>query len=152
MDNFDLLFARVNDIGLIQQELKKEVAEAKEEQKVISKQVQANGQAVATLTLRQMDTEANFDITDGASLGSVEDQRFDNIFAKDTQPQPQPQPESSKRPLAQVYKESLPHNILPKMQFPAFDGHCPKIWIDKCCDYFTIYNVGESLKVTRQCI
>lgn len=43
MDNFDLLFSRVNDIGLIQQELKKEVTETKNEQKFIAQQVQANG-------------------------------------------------------------------------------------------------------------
>jgi len=38
MENFDLLFARVNDIGSIQQELKTELTANKEEQKLISKQ------------------------------------------------------------------------------------------------------------------
>jgi hypothetical protein len=50
MEHFDLLFAQVNDIGVIQQELKKELTETKQDQKIISQQVQANGQAVASLT------------------------------------------------------------------------------------------------------
>jgi len=57
MGNFDLMFAQINDLGLIQQELKTEVTAAKEEQKKIVKQVQANGQAVASLTIRQMEKE-----------------------------------------------------------------------------------------------
>jgi len=43
MGNFNMLFAQINDLGLIQQELKTEVTTAKEEQKKIVKQVQANG-------------------------------------------------------------------------------------------------------------
>jgi len=68
MENFDILFAQMNDISVQQQELKKDItetkrgiSETKEEQKLISKQVQANGQAVASLTLRQMETEATLD-------------------------------------------------------------------------------------------
>ena len=57
MGNFDLLFAQINDLGLIQQELKTQVTAAQEEQKKIVKQVQANGQAVASLTIRQMEKE-----------------------------------------------------------------------------------------------
>jgi hypothetical protein len=55
MEHFDLLFAQVNDIGVIQQELKKELTETKQDQKIVSQQVQANGQAVASLTLKQME-------------------------------------------------------------------------------------------------
>ena len=59
MGNFDLLFAQINDLGLIQQELKTQVTAAQEEQKKIAKQVQANGQAVASLMIRQMEKEKN---------------------------------------------------------------------------------------------
>jgi hypothetical protein len=38
LENFDLLFARVNDIGSIQQELKTELTANKEEQRLISEQ------------------------------------------------------------------------------------------------------------------
>jgi F0F1-type ATP synthase membrane subunit b/b' len=58
MENFDMIFQQMNDISLIQQQLKKSVDETKADQKLISKQVQANGQAVASLTIRQMETEA----------------------------------------------------------------------------------------------
>ena len=58
MENFDLEFKQMNDISLIQQRLKQSVDETKAEQKIISKQVQANGQAVASLTLQQMENEA----------------------------------------------------------------------------------------------
>ena len=45
-------------------------------------------------------------------------------------------------------KEDLPHHTLPKMQFPTFDGENPKIWIDNCENYFTIYTIPERLWVT----
>jgi len=38
MENFDLLFAHVNDIGSIQQELKTELTANREEQKLIFEQ------------------------------------------------------------------------------------------------------------------
>ena len=58
MENFDLIFQQMNDIGLIQQEIKCDLNATKDDQKVIAKQVQANGQAVASLTLRHMEKEA----------------------------------------------------------------------------------------------
>jgi hypothetical protein len=66
MENFDLLFQSMNDIGLIQQEMKRDLNTAKEEQKKIVQQVQANGQAVANLTLKQMERETLSDHSDGA--------------------------------------------------------------------------------------
>jgi hypothetical protein len=36
MEHFYLLFAQVNDIGVIQQELKKELTETKQDQKIVS--------------------------------------------------------------------------------------------------------------------
>lgn len=50
MDNFDLLFVRVNNIGVIQQDLKTQLANTSlkvdtctVEQKIIAQQVRANG-------------------------------------------------------------------------------------------------------------
>ncbi|RLN40282.1 uncharacterized protein C2845_PM01G03290 [Panicum miliaceum] len=37
---------------------------------------------------------------------------------------------------------------LPKLLFPQFDGENPKIWIDKCEDYFKICNVQQHMWVT----
>jgi hypothetical protein len=145
MENFDMIFAQINDISIQQQDLKKGVNETKEEQKLISKQVQANGQAVASLTLWQMETEAAMDHAEGNSMVSAEEPQFDNIFAAK---QYDIKPEHSRRSPKQQNKESLPHHTLPKMQFPTFDGNNPKIWIDNCINYFTIYKVEGDLKVT----
>lgn len=144
MENFDLLFAQMNDLGIIQQGLKKEINVTREEQKLISKQVQANGQAVASLTIRQMEHEPQFDKSDTASSISVEDQHFENVFAGK---KPEPKPEPSRKQYHKHNTETLPHHTVPTMQFPAFDGTSPKIWIDKCNSYFNIYKIDDPLKV-----
>jgi two-component sensor histidine kinase len=95
MENFDLLFTRVNDIGLIQQELKKENSEIRDAQRVISQQVQAIGQAVAALTLRQMENEAHSNHSDVLSLLSEEVPSFENVFGKTKD---ESRPGTSKKP------------------------------------------------------
>jgi hypothetical protein len=35
----------------------------------------------------------------------------------------------------------LHSSALPKMSFPKFSGEHPRIWIDKCADYFRIFNI-----------
>jgi hypothetical protein len=147
MENFDLLYSRMNDIGQIQQELKKEFQEHKTEQKLISQQVLANGQAVASLTLRQMEVEAQSEHSESLSMLSEEDPNY-NIFAKPTR---DPAPATSKQPRHNHdhnRRDTLPHHALPKMQFAKFDGSQPRIWFDKCENYFTIYDIPEHLKVT----
>jgi hypothetical protein len=37
---------------------------------------------------------------------------------------------------------------LPKMSFPKFYGENPRIWLDKCADYFQIFNIPESMYTT----
>ena len=83
MEQFDLLFSQMNSIGVIQQETKKELTATKEDQKLIAKQVQANGQAVATLTLlRQMEKDAMSDHSDGVSVVFDEaNPDFQDVFA-----------------------------------------------------------------------
>jgi hypothetical protein len=58
MENFDLIFQQMNDIDLIQQDIKRDLNATKDDQRLIAKQVQANGQPVASLTLRTMKKEA----------------------------------------------------------------------------------------------
>jgi hypothetical protein len=38
---------------------------------------------------------------------------------------------------------STKHNL--KMSFPRFDGTQPRMWRDKCLDYFKLFNVHPSL-------
>jgi hypothetical protein len=42
----------------------------------------------------------------------------------------------------------LHHGALPKLSFPKFSGDNPKIWIDKCGDYFHIFNVPKCMWTT----
>uniref|UniRef100_A0A0A9BLL1 Retrotransposon gag domain-containing protein n=1 Tax=Arundo donax TaxID=35708 RepID=A0A0A9BLL1_ARUDO len=37
---------------------------------------------------------------------------------------------------------------LPKMDFPKFDGSNVRIWLDKCQDFFTLYQILDGFKVT----
>jgi hypothetical protein len=37
---------------------------------------------------------------------------------------------------------------LPKLSFPKFSGENPRIWIDKCIDYFKIFNIPECIWTT----
>jgi len=80
-----------------------------------------------------------------ASVVSADEIVFDNEFAGKTHDH---KTGTSKRPHGHSNKDQLPHHSIPKMQFPMFDGTSPKIWIDSCYNYFTIYNIIESLKVT----
>ena len=59
MDHFDLLFNRMTDMGIVQQEMKTQIElnnakvdKCSADQQSIAEQVRANGQAVAQLTLR----------------------------------------------------------------------------------------------------
>jgi hypothetical protein len=39
------------------------------------------------------------------------------------------------------------HLSIPRMSFPKFEGEEPRIWIDQCVDYFTLYRVPEPVWV-----
>ncbi|WVZ84118.1 hypothetical protein U9M48_031179, partial [Paspalum notatum var. saurae] len=60
--------------------------------------------------------------------------------------------DATNRPLKDVHKyhgkESTHCPFLPKIHFPTFDGASPKVWIDKCLNYFNIYDIPASLWVT----
>jgi hypothetical protein len=43
---------------------------------------------------------------------------------------------------------SCHRSFLPKMSFPKFIGENPRIWIDKCHDYFRIFNIPECMWTT----
>ena len=155
MESVDLLFHRMNDIGVIQRELKtqmqennKKVDKCSAEKQFIAQQVRANGQAVAQLTLQQFDKEPQ-EFTEGSVSAIFEDEEeFQNVFAHtkhDHKPSTSKQPRHTQH---HTKREDLPHHTLPKMQFPTFDGDNPKIWIDNCENYFTIYTILERLWVT----
>ena len=155
MEQFDLLFTRVNDIGELQQQMKVQMDirgaamdNYSAEQHMIAQQVKANGAAVAQLTMRQFDNEAAYDDEDGVSMLFEEKASFQNVFAKDkgtakaeTSKVRRPQPRSGRR-------DTLPSQAMPKMQFPKFDGTDPKIWKDNCQSYFELYQLPEGMWIT----
>jgi len=83
MENFDLHFSRVSNIGVIQQELKvlmdissSVVDKYSAEQQMIAQQVKANGQAMAQLTLQQFHRDAKYSDSESASIAYEEENPF----------------------------------------------------------------------------
>lgn len=138
-------------MGIIQQEVKQQLANTTlkaeqciADQRFIAQQVKANGQAVAQLTLRQFEREAGF-VSDG-SVVADNDTMFENVFAKG-KTNTKPEHSHQFKHMPPPKKDNLPHHSLPKMHFPYFDGVQPKIWLDKCNNYFSIYSIAETLWV-----
>jgi hypothetical protein len=156
MEHFDLLFTQLNDLSVVQQQLKSQLDirgaamdQYSQEQHMIAQQVKANGQAVAQLTLRQFQTEAKQEEdSDGAFDILDDDASFKNVFAH-SKDKAKPEPSKSKkfhRPPADSTK--LPKHAIPKMPFPIFDGTDPKIWKDNCESYFELYSLPEGMWIT----
>lgn len=40
------------------------------------------------------------------------------------------------------------HRSIPKIDFPRFDGVCPKLWQQRCEDYFSLYGTHRSMWIT----
>lgn len=41
---------------------------------------------------------------------------------------------------------------MPKMDFPKFDGTDALVWLDKCCSYFTMYQISDNFRVATASI
>lgn len=90
MENFDLLFTCMTDMGITQQALKSQIKlnNAKvdlcsKEQQLISQQVKANSQVVAQLTMCQFDDDGKSVSAHSESLISDEEEdSFQNVFNK----------------------------------------------------------------------
>lgn len=108
------------------------------DQKFIAQQVQANGQVVAQLTMRQFDEDKSIST-------SSDDQDFQNVFSKHTTASQPEHSKARKRKGDTTKEDTVPHHALPKMYFPKFDGSHPKIWLDNCANYFSIYIVPASV-------
>lgn len=172
MQQFDLLFTQVNNISVVQQQLKTQMDirgaamdQYSAEQHMIAQQVKANGQAVAQLTMKAFEKEAHYDDSEEVSVVFEEEPPFQNIFAKNKDPhkpalshkpktsqkaEPFHKPEPSKnKPFHKPdSREHTTHQAMPKMQFPSFDGTKPKVWKDKCKNYFELYKLPEGMWIT----
>lgn len=133
-ENFDLVFARMNDLGAIQQDLKKQmeannqkVDKCAREQQFIAQQVRANGQAVAQLTVQQFEEDAHSQSDSSVSGVFEEEALFSNVFATD-KPKGNTKAGTSRHhrpPQDHRRIETLPHHTLSKIQFPKFEGEQP---------------------------
>jgi hypothetical protein len=123
-----------------------------QEQHLIAQQIQANGAAIAQLTLRQWEMdpkdEAKYDVDENASLLFDDNASFQNVFAKDKHTHKTEPSKNNKKVHKEDTKEQLSKHAMPKMNFPIFDGSDPKVWLDNCISYFDLYQLPEGMWVT----
>lgn len=154
MDHLDLLSQRLNDMGITQQEVKRQlqdtnqkVAQCTADQRFIVEQVKANGQAVAQLTLRQFEQEDG-NLSEGSIIADDDNALFENVFAAKGKYTLKPgASHTQKNHQPPLKTELVPHHALPKIHFPTSDGTQPTIWLDKCLNYFYIYKMPENMWV-----
>jgi hypothetical protein len=153
MESLDLLFTRMDDVERTQQKLQinQDAATAAlqqvlKDQATLTQQIQATGQAVAKL---QLDRNQEDD-SDTSSLDSIPH----SMQPRPRQPHPHRSGENFHNPFhrgstANQHSASNSHRPhLPKMTFPVFMSKDPKIWCDKCEDYFRIFDIPKFLWVS----
>jgi len=152
-NNFDLLFARMEDILGTQIKLEaqqdlttKVVEQMMKDQQILAKQIENTGQAVARMTLDATRRPHREPPSPTASEVSA-----DNPFHRDPSgiPHVTPPPCQDRGPLRSGTGGS--HRFkpaVPKLAFPRFDGLNPRIWKSKCQDYFSLYDVPDAMKAT----
>lgn len=154
MESLDLLFARMGEVDRNQQQMEAKVDISSKtmhqllgDQQTLAKQMEITGQAVAQLTLRQMESrqepppsptasEDQARTTFQGATGPFQRGRggFRTSFGGDQ---------------ASGHQDrNLQRNCMPKLSFPRFDGTHPTIWKDKCENYFSLLNVPESMWAT----
>jgi hypothetical protein len=120
-----------------QAELSSTVArKAEEECTILARQMEETGKVVAQLRLETMAKDLEGDGAGSSREGA--DQGDPNRRRRE------PQQERVREEEDQVMG-GRGHPSLPKYLFPRFQGKEPGIWLAKCQDYFTIYQVPEAL-------
>ena len=120
-----------------QAELSATVArKAEEERTILARQMEETGKVVAQLRLEMMAKDLEGDGAGSSREGA--DQGNPNRRRRE------PQQERVREEEDQVMG-GRGHPSLPKYLFPRFQGKEPGIWLAKCQDYFTIYQVPEAL-------
>jgi len=147
------LFAKVEEVDRMQHKLEAKVDfsatvldQMIKDQQTLAKQIETIGHAVAQLTIRQMRTEEEIrGSTTSSETSTVLPFRPHNSgpsrvasygrnpFASHCDPPPD---------------RSSTKGFAPKMNFPRFNGKNPRIWKDKCQDYFRLMNIPKSMWAT----
>ena len=143
-ESIDLLFSRVGNIERVQSQMSAQIDlsaqimdQVLRDQITLAKQLETTGQTVSRLAQR-------FPTTD-SSPTRPPFQPSMNASGSGEPPFPHSSPgyHGSGRD-----SSALPRHSVPKMAFPRFTGENPRIWKDKCLDYFHIFNIPESMWVT----
>lgn len=149
MENMDLLFAQVGDINTNQQKLSAQFSLSTQvmeqllaDQQLLAKQIDATGQAVARLTLNHENT-SRARPPSPASSEEQADHRFQ--YRRRTTGDPSNQRTGFTSHKQQHVGFGSSQTAIPKLSCPRFEGSNPRIWRDKCSDYFHICNVPESM-------
>lgn len=134
MENMDLLFARVGDISSKQ---------LLADQQMLSKQIDATGQDVAKLTMKQPSVFEERPPSPAASEAPAP-----RTFHRHNHDSGEPSVVrrsgfTSNRHQHEVFDSS--RTAIPKLSCPRFEGANPRIWKDKCIDYFKLCNIPESM-------
>ena len=140
MESLDLIFARMTDLGHTQQQLRSQVELTThavdtfgKEQQILAQKVDSTAQAVAQIL---GDHYTAHERDPGCPPSPVPPrQLFGEVFSSRT----------AGRPHAESH--GMHRHFLPKMPFPQFIGEQPKIWKDKCLDYFRIFDVPDHMWV-----
>lgn len=150
MESLDLLFAKVGDMDAHQQKVETKVDMATQVmeqllkgQQLLSKQIEATGQAVAKLTLNQKE-EKNKEPASPTSSDASGEQQFRHIPSR-SRPSHQAGFQQQRREFGE--KGSF-RSMMPKLTFSRFEGDNPCIWKDKCLDYFRLFELPQSLWAT----
>lgn len=151
MAKMDRLAEKVMGVEEVQNQLLAQVGlaatvaqRAAEERILIAQQMERTEKVVAELRLEQMarDLESADSLGENRNRGGVprpvppeQQQRYDdaNLFRHR---------EFGNRRVGEM---ELPATAVPRQPFPRFDGEEPRIWLDKCLDYFTLYRVPEQI-------
>jgi len=134
-ESIDLLFSRVADIDRTQQHMAsqldlstKVMDQVLQDQHTLAKQMEVTSTVVARLAEHHHHQSSAPGRSDPSASQEVPHTR-----TMHTNHRHQGESSGSSRP------------YVPKMSFPLFTGEHPKIWKDKCLNYFSLCNVPESM-------
>jgi hypothetical protein len=143
-ESIDLLFSMVGEIDKTQQLMSNQIdisaqilVSVVKDQVMLARQLDAIRQAVARLTLDRPPVEE----VPRPSRPSVRMPQMGELSSdEDTYGHPHHPGAQGGRAGNNLFQQHLP-----KMSFPRFNGENPRIWKDKCLNYFHIFNLPEAL-------
>jgi len=140
-ESIDLLFARVGNIERVQSQMSAQtdlsaqiMDQVLRDQITLAKQLETTGQTVSRLAQRFPTTDS------GPTRPPFQPSMNASGSGEPPFPHSSPGYNGSGRD-----SSALPRHSVPKMAFPRFTGENPRIWKDKCLDYFHIFNIPESV-------